>query len=296
MATKHEVILITLSALTGSGGSFTAAYPTGRSSDDFLGGTDHQIHTQSYRALYSKLGDFSISFGASLITVTNTCEISLALGTKVWLNLDRAEISDGEATDFSNPAKMMEMKAVKIALGAPAASVATAVAASQAATALAGLATGINGTLAAGGVATFDVPRNVVAAWTGTAVLTVTGTDSFGTVIVESSASGTTMTGKKAFKTVTGVSVSADVTGLTIGNAKVLGLPVFLADVPDVVREIDDGAVATAGTVVAGVTAAPTATTGDCRGTYAPNGTPNGTKVFELIVFVRQPNYRGVAA
>ena len=80
---------------------------------------------------------------------------------------------------------------------------------------------------ASGGVATFDVPRNVVAAWTTTAVLTVTGTE-YGKVVVESAASGTSMTGKKAFKTVTGVAASTAVTLAAGARATCSALPAFL--------------------------------------------------------------------
>src|SRR3546814_2228644 len=61
-------------------------------------------------------------------------------------------------------------------LGAPLTADADGVCASQAITAAAGGT--INGAFATGGVATFDVPRNVVAAWTTAAVLPVTGTRS----------------------------------------------------------------------------------------------------------------------
>jgi hypothetical protein len=114
-------------------------------------------------------------------------------------------------------------------------------------------------------------------------------------VVVESSASGTSLTGKKAFKTVTGITVSANVTGLTVGTAKVLGLPVFVAGAAEVIREIQDGAVATAGTLVVGDLTTATATTGDVRGTYAPNGTPNGSITFELLVALRSPEFTGNA-
>src|SRR3546814_11170811 len=72
-------------------------------------------------------------------------------------------------------------------LGAPLTADADGVCASQAITAAAGGT--INGAFATGGVATFDVPRNVVAAWTTAAVLTVTGTDAYGNALVDSSAS-----------------------------------------------------------------------------------------------------------
>lgn len=162
----------------------------------------------------------------------------------------------------------------------PAAPDADGAVASQAATAASGLATGINGALASGGIATFDVPRNVVAAWTGTAILTVTGTDAYGRVQTESSASGTSLAGKKAFKTVTGISVSANVTGLTVGTGDVFGLPFRVTDAGYIVRAGWAGALADdAGTFVAAdVTSPATATTGDPRGTFDPSSAANGSR------------------
>ena len=294
---KQDTVFLTLSAAVGTSATFTASYPANRTADDYLGGTDHQISTQSYRTLFANIGDFTVAFGASNITVTNLSGVGLAIGTKIWLNLDRAEISgaDGEFAVLADVTKMSLLTAVKVTLGAPATAVANGAVASQSATLASGLATGINGSLASAGVATFDVPRNVVAAWTGAAVLTVTGTGQFGSVIVESSASGTSHTGKKAFKTITSVTTSADITLLTVGTGVVLGLPVFLPDVPDVFREIVDGAVAGAGTVVAGIIGTQTATTGDVRGSYSPALAPNGARVFELCAALRNPAYRGAA-
>jgi len=135
-----------------------------------------------------------------------------------------------------------------------------------------------------------------VAAWTGTAVLTVTGTDEFGNTVVESSASGTSMAGKKAFKTVTSVVPSANITSATVGTGDVLGLPAFLPGAGRVLAELEDGAAATAGTLVAGVRTTPaTATTGDVRGTYDPNSAADGSKAFELVVALDDPSDKGVA-
>ena len=103
------------------------------------------------------------------------------------------------------------------------------------------------------------------------------------------------MTGKKAFKEITKVITSADVTGLTVGTGVVLGLPVFLSDTVDIIREILDSVPATAGTVVVGDVATATATTGDVRGTYSPNSAPNGTRVYELTLLLRDPGYKGRA-
>lgn len=291
----QETIAHTLTGAVASGGSFDIPYPSGRDGADYAGGTAHMLRSMSKNPLYAEYGQFRLSFGASAITVTVLAAHAFLEGETVFLDLDvtpEHASRSGPATPVA--AKIREMQAVKISLGTPIASDSDAAVESQAATAADGLATGINGVLAEDGVAVFDVPRNVVAAWTGTAVLTVTGTDEFGNVVVESSGSGTSMTGAKAFKTVTGISVSADVTGLTVGTSKVLGLPCFLGDVGDVIREIVGGSVVTNGTIVAGDTAAATATTGDVRGTYSPNANPNGSTPVELMALVRAPGNRGV--
>lgn len=149
--------------------------------------------------------------------------------------------------------------------------------------------TGIAGALAAGGVATFDVPRNVVAAWTGTAVLTVTGTDEYGSVLVQSSASGTSLTGTKAFKTVTGVATSADITGLTVGTGDVLGLP-YRVDANALLAARANNAI-DAGTFVPAVTTDPaTATTGDVRGTFDPAVALNGSNTVAVLIKIADPS------
>lgn len=291
--TTHDIIKHTLGSAVSAGGTFTVAYPAGRTADDYLGGVDHMLISTSCQTLFAAAGDFTVTPGASNISITLVAGVALALGAVVNVHLDRAERAN--AATLANPDRMSELTVARISLGQPAAASANAIVLSQAATVLASLATGINGALATGGVATIPVPRNIVAAWTGTAVLTVHGTDEYGNALRESSGSGASFTGKKAFKTVTRITVSADVTGLTVGTGVVLGLPVFIADAVDVTREIQDGAVATAGTIVAGDNAAATATTGDVRGTYAPNAAPDGTKFFELTVAVRAPAYRGRA-
>ena len=182
-----------------------------------------------------------------------------------------------------------------INLGAPITADADGVCASQSGTAATAMT--INGALASGGVATFDVPRNVVGAWTNTATLTVTGTDEYGKTLVETSGSGTSMTGVKAFKTVTSVVPSANITSATVGTGDVLGLPVHVpkATTGYVLKEIQDDALATAGTVVAGLTrnTESTATTADVRGTYDPNAACDGAKAFSLIVVIPDPEYQG---
>lgn len=148
---------------------------------------------------------------------------------------------------------------------------------------------GIAGALAAAGVATFDVPRAVVAAWTGAAVLTVTGTDEYGSIITESSASGTSLTGTKAFKTVTAVSTSADITGLTVGHGDVLGLP-YRVDANGLVAARAANAI-DAGVFVPAVTTDPaTATTGDVRGTFNPAVALNGANTVAVLIKIADPS------
>jgi hypothetical protein len=139
-----------------------------------------------------------------------------------------------------------------------------------------------------------DVPRNVVAAWTNTATITVVGTDEYGTVISETSGSGTSFTGKKAFKTVTSVNPSVTIAAATVGTGGVLGLPVCLPFIGAVTRELEDGIAATAGTLVKADQTKATATTGDVRGTYVPNSALNGAKSFQLFVSLPDAGYRGV--
>lgn len=291
-----DVLRTQLASDVADAGTFAVSYPEGRGAGSYSGGTGHGIHSFAYGALTVAAGAISISFGASTATITNNSGQTLAAGTDLVVQLDRFgpddDVVEGEV--LADAGVMAGIGAYVINLGAPATADADGAVASQAATLADGLATGINGALAADGVATFDVPRNVVAAWTNTAVLTVTGTDVYGNVVVESSASGTSLTGKKAFKTVTGIAVSANVTGLTVGSGVLLGLPVALAGTGYVLKEIMDGAAATAGTTVAAVTGTQTATTGDVRGTYSPNSAPNGSRAYQLIAALDAPGYRGL--
>lgn len=236
----YDTVEMTLASAVADAGTFTVGYPDKRDAGDYRGGIDHQVVSFAYGELKELDGDVSFAFGASNITVTNNTGQTLASGTDIIVQLDRMG-SNAFTRELADPSKMVRTDAILVNMGAPDAADADGAVASQACTAASGLATGINGALASGGVATFDVPRNIVAAWTGTAVLTVTGTDAYGSTMVESSASGTSHTGAKAFKTVTDVSVSADVTGLTIGTGDVLGLPFFLAQKGEILQKVIDG-------------------------------------------------------
>lgn len=165
--------------------------------------------------------------------------------------------------------------------GVLAAAVANGAAASQSSTG-SNNALSLNGSLATAGVATFDVARNVVAAWTTTAVMTVTGTDFYGQPQTEASASGATFTGKKAFKTVTAVTFSAAVTAATVGTGVKIGLP-YLVGANGILDALTDSLPDTTYTLVVGDQTSPaTSTTGDVRGTITSASAPNGTHAYFL--------------
>jgi hypothetical protein len=140
----------------------------------------------------------------------------------------------------------------------------------------------INGALATAGVATPDFPRNVVAAWTTAAVITVTGTDYYGQPQTESAVSGTAFTGKKAFKTVTAVTFSAAVTAATVGTGVKMGLP-HRVDANGLLDALMDNLPDVTYTFVPADTTSPaTSTTGDVRGTIAASTAPNGTHAYAV--------------
>lgn len=290
----------TLASAVASGGTFTANYPAGFGAGDFLGGYDH-ILVAAGGVHRATAGGISLSFGASNITVTYNGSTTLPAGTDYRLQIDEVGDNNRWMPDGNEPNGVSRLDSYVVNLGAPITADADGVSAVQT-LGSAGDFT-IGGALASGGVATFDVPRNVTLTGATTdhsaRTFTITGTDEFGNAVVEELAgpNNSTVSGKKAFKTVTQVAVDGAIStnGVSVGCGDVLGLPIFLAQKGHVLSEMEDGAAATAGTIVAGVSTAATATTGDVRGTYDPNSACNGSKVFQLIVALGDPSHRGVS-
>ena len=173
----------------------------------------------------------------------------------------------------------------------PAALSATAVCAAQA-VAAAGNAT-INGASATGGVATFDVARNVSivssSASDTTQTVTVTGTDYYGQAQTSRlTINGTTtVNGLKSFKTITQVAVSAVFVGnLSVGSTDIFGLPYRVTDAGYLLRTGWNNTVAdNAGTFTAADTATASVTTGDVRGTFLPASTAaNGSRRLVIAI------------
>lgn len=144
----------------------------------------------------------------------------------------------------------------------------------------------LNGDLA--GVA--DVPRNIVitsAADDRTKTFTVYGTDVYGVSLAETitGSNGSTAAGKKAFKTVSRIAVSAATTGaITVGTGDVLGLPIRVASADRIVNASYDGAIEAIAAFVAAVDATATATTGDVRGTVDMTSVLNNKAVVVTVI------------
>lgn len=165
--------------------------------------------------------------------------------------------------------------------GAPAAAAANNISVSATVTAPANAV--IGGALATAGIATMDVPRALVGAWTNTAIVTIVGTDQYGNVMQEVSASGTSHVGTKAFKTVTRITPNATITSATFGTGDVLGLP-FRVAANGLVAARANNAI-DAGTFVPAVTTSPaTGTTGDVRGTFDPAVALNGSNTVAVLI------------
>lgn len=174
---------------------------------------------------------------------------------------------------------------IQINLGAPVATDADGVAASQSPSAGGAL------TLAASPVA-LDAPRNVTvtsAANEAARTFTVSGADEYGAAMSEAitGANAAAAAGTKAFSRVDSVTVDAATAGaVTVGWANVLGLPYRVGGAFDVLAFYTDGTEGLSGaTLVAGDDTSPaTTTTDDVRGTIKPGTAPNGTRVYRAWV------------
>lgn len=153
----------------------------------------------------------------------------------------------------------------------------------------------INGSLASGGVATLDVPRNVTITSTGNEsarTFTITGTAEYGAAMTEqiTGPNATTVSGVKAFKTITAVSVSGALTSTQVkgGTGVAIGFPVRIGDKGKVLGVFGDGKPESTLTIVTGLSASgtSTATTADVRGTFTTGNAPNGSIAFSAVVLV----------
>jgi hypothetical protein len=124
----------------------------------------------------------------------------------------------------------------------------------------------------------------VVASGAATSTVTVIGRDYLGQPMRETLTlnGANAVLGLKAFKYIDKVSFGATAaTTIDLGTRDALGLPYVVVKVD---AEIKDNVSGTVGTLTAPIFTDPqTATTGDPRGLYDPNGTLDGVAVFEII-------------
>lgn len=237
---SYQVITGTLAADVATNGTVAFSYPTGFSKGSFelAGPTELYVNGSPYKEPH----DFTTSYGASSVTVTYTGTTTLKAGSRFTFGFRRSGVSGNRPFNaIANSLKAALSPLWLINLGSPTLAASNNVALSQSVTG-AGTAFVLNGTLLQGAVAILDVPRNVVAAWTGTAVLTITGKDEFGITMIEKSASGTSHTGKKAFKQITSITTSASITSATVGTGVQFGLPCVVTDRAQIYGEFESGA------------------------------------------------------
>lgn len=278
-----------LGSSVADGATVNVNYPAGTSRGNFIYSAKHEGSLGGSTLRYAY--DFELTPGTSAIVVTNRSGAAWASGALLRIGLDQPgdvpanNDSGALLRTFANPVLLVDF-------GSPVATNSAGICASQSVGANANAL--INGPFVSGGAAVLDVPRNVVAAWTGTAVVTVRGFDEYGQPMIESSASGTSFTGKKAFKRVTRVTFNAAVTLATVGTGNVLGFPVYVPYDLAVARVTMNGAAETIAAQVSGDLTKPSATTGDVRGTFTPTNTPNGSRAYLAIVYQPDSNARGL--
>lgn len=244
---SFKVAYATPSAAVAASGTITFSYPENTTAGDFAT-HGHYIVADGLQAKFSQdAGTLSVSFGASDITVTYRGSTSIPASSRVTAHFNVRGLGVSTPPTLIDSKRMSYAPLVRLELGAPDTADDNGIVESQNLT-----AAGVYSTLAFNGVygdpyanayAILDVPRNVVAAWTTAAVLTVTGEDEYGDTVVESSASGTSFTGKKAFKKITSIATDTNITSLTVGTGDVLGLPAYVGNVGQVLYELKDNVV-----------------------------------------------------
>ena len=270
---------------------------------------NHVLYAEGLGAQFAFPNDFTISWSGSTATVTYNGTTSIPAGTVVKLQLETAGennyLTSLPATlaevgkDYLGNIRWTNARIVRVLFGAIATASATSVV--NAAT-----RTGTNTLTTYATPVTMDVPRTLQyvcgSAGDTTQTCTMRGLDEFGVAVTETvTLNGTSVVhGKKAFKTVISDTISASLTTtISIGSDTGIGLPFFIpggtgVGIGNILKELTDNAVPTAGTAKGGDLTKATATTGDVRGTWVPNTAPDGAKVYEAWVCTSDTSFRGV--
>jgi len=289
----------TLSADVATSGTFTVTVPAPYDNGSFIGALDHRLTINGVP--YVSPTGFSIAISGSTATITNRSTATWKSGSAFVLQLNQL----GDAAATRQPARLADRAFLGyvrvVPIGAPAASSATAV---LTATAFASATSVAPTTSAVPGAGIGGRALKIVSSNAGdtTQTITITGKDAFGVTITEAiAANGTTIVnGKKAFSTVTSIASSAALAGnLSVGTINVFGLPVPMNMLGLVIKDLTNGSTSgTGGTFVAAdVTAGgPTTTSGDARGTYAPNTAPDGTNYYHVLLAAPDSLFPGYQA
>src|SRR3546814_11311913 len=91
-STRTDTLFPYTTLFRSTGGTFTAAYPDGKTSDDFAGGVNHKMVALQYE--YECPTDFTVSLGASSATITYNGATTLPAGSHVYVQLDEAGEDD----------------------------------------------------------------------------------------------------------------------------------------------------------------------------------------------------------
>jgi len=314
-----------IASAVASAGTFTVGYPAGTNAGNYENTRNHSLWVDGHQKLYAYPADFTLAFGTSNITVTYNGSTTIAAGDRARIQLDLMGVDDELDLHNANIEGVSIGAVAMIDLGAPDVLDADFLVKAATSTELPDTETvtytpDTDGTTPTDGAAPvvvrssvnyweLDVARNLVSTVThGSSVVAMTikiiGQDVFGATMSETltvAATGTSQVDAtlKAFKWVRSIAITAaadaEANTLNFGTGDVLGLPIRLPDLGYVLKEMEDGAAPTAGTVVAGVDTVATATTGDVRGTYDPNSATDGALAFKLLVWGADPTDKGVA-
>lgn len=187
--------------------------------------------------------------------------------------------------------------ATKISFGSPAAASATAILNAQSIASATTVYT-FGGAASAGPYqldGTYGRAITLVLSGAGTPTVTVNGRDYLGQRITETmTGNGTTaVNSAKCYKWIDSIGFTAvGATTMNVGTLAVFGLPYKATKV--LAEELADVPQGTLGTLTNPVLTDPaTATTGEPRGKYAPNATPNGTELTATFLFSSWANASG---
>ena len=292
------VVPTVLAGALAPAGTIVFTYPTGWNKGSFTLNRRHRIVSNG--VVYRAPLNFTASFGDTQATLTSV-DMTLPAGTELRIELDAIGGENADVLLRNYPGGPLRNAArvdmVLANLGNPVATDRDGICAAQVRTGAGVLSINGTGNGTADGVWTADVPRAVTVYSGGdisSVVFTIKGYRNG--VYIERTVTGvstSTVATTATFDKVTEVYASATIgTNCEVGWNDVIGVPVRIAGTGCVIREFQDGAAPTAGTVVAGVNVS-SATAGDPLGTYDPNAACDGTKTFHLLIASTDPTESG---